>query len=112
LPDPQGDPDEEEDEELDEDPAVYTRCQFHQHYTRNFLYKSVLCSLQFCFVIFWQKNIGVTATCKMLMKLSTGANFTNFLQAAYCTKVFCTAFLNLQFFGKIILAQKLLVKCW
>jgi hypothetical protein len=28
--------------------------------------------LQFGFVIFWYKNIGAKAACKMLMKLTTG----------------------------------------
>jgi len=41
----------------------------------------VLCTaylyLQFCFVIFWQKNIGAKGASKMLMKLTTGVNFTN-----------------------------------
>ncbi len=35
----------------------------------------VLCAaflqLQFGFIIFWQKNIGAKAACKMLMKLTT-----------------------------------------
>jgi hypothetical protein len=47
----------------------------------------VLCQafmcLQFVFVIFKQKEIGVKADCKMLAKLTTGVNFTNVLQAAF-----------------------------
>jgi hypothetical protein len=49
-----------------------------------YLYKSVLCSFSLVsFVIFWCKNIGAKAACKMLVKLTPVANFTNILQAAY-----------------------------
>jgi len=39
--------------------------------------------LQFGFVIFWQKNIGVKTTHKMLVKLTKGVNFTNMLCSAF-----------------------------
>jgi hypothetical protein len=32
-----------------------------------------------------------------LVKLTASVNFTNILQAAFCTKVFCAAFMCLQF---------------
>jgi len=44
--------------------------------------------------------------CKMLMKLCPGVNFINILQAAYCIKVFRTAFMRLQF-GVVIFCQKM-----
>jgi len=34
----------------------------------------------------------VKASCKILMKSTTGVNFTNILQEPFCTKVFCKAF--------------------
>ena len=47
---------------------------------------------------------------------SPGVNFNNVLQAVFCTNLFCTAFLYLQFvfvmFCQSILVIKLLVKCW
>jgi hypothetical protein len=50
----------------------------------------VLCAfflyIQFGFVIFWQKNIGAKAACKMLLKLTADVNFTNILQAAFLSK--------------------------
>ncbi len=50
------------------------RCKFHQHFTSAFCMK-VLCAafllLQFGFVIFWRKNIGAKAACKIVMKLTT-----------------------------------------
>jgi len=39
--------------------------------------------LQFGFVIYWQKNIGAKAAHKMLMKLTTGLNFTNIFQGVF-----------------------------
>ncbi len=50
------------------------RCQFHQHFMRIFLHKSVLHSFSvltvgFCNVLL--KNIGTKAACEMLMKLTT-----------------------------------------
>jgi len=39
--------------------------------------------LQFGFVIFWQKNIGAKAACKMLMTLTKKLNFVHFLQAVF-----------------------------
>jgi len=39
--------------------------------------------IQFGFVIFWQKNVGAKAVCKMLVKLTTGVNFINILRAAF-----------------------------
>jgi len=35
----------------------------------------------FGLVIFWQKNIGTKAACKMLARLTTGVNFANILGA-------------------------------
>jgi hypothetical protein len=56
------------------------RCQFYQHFASNFLYESVFqnffvqkyfsklfFNLQFGFVIFWWKNIGAKAACKMFL---------------------------------------------
>jgi hypothetical protein len=43
----------------------------------------------------------------------TGANLTNILRAAFIRKSFFSTYtLALQFFGKRMSAQKLLVKCW
>jgi hypothetical protein len=42
--------------------------------------------LQFGFVIVWQKNISTKPASKMLIKLTTGANFTNILEAAFMLK--------------------------
>jgi len=39
----------------------------------------VFLSLQFGFIIFWQKNIDTLAALKMLVKLTTGVNFTKLL---------------------------------
>ncbi len=39
--------------------------------------------LQFGFVIFWHKNIGAKAACKILMKLTAVVNFTNILLAFF-----------------------------
>ncbi len=57
-------------------PSSFTstsRCQFHQYFTRNFLVRMCFSLLTFGFVIFWQKDISVKASRKMLMKLITGA---------------------------------------
>ncbi len=47
----------------------------------------VLCAafpyLQFGFEIFCRKNISAKATCKMLVKLTSGVNFTNILLEAF-----------------------------
>jgi len=52
------------------------RCQFHQHFTRDFFRRKSFTQLFsiyiLFFVIFWWKNIGEKATCQMLMKLITG----------------------------------------
>jgi len=55
----------------------------------------VLCAnflwLQIGFVIFLQKNIDAKVACKMLMKITTGVNFTNILQIAFSYKsVLCS----------------------
>jgi len=59
--------------------------------------------------------MGAKVACKILMKLTTGVNFTNILLMPFCAKVLCTALLFLQFgfefFDAKILTQKLLVKC-
>jgi len=39
------------------------------------------------------------------VKLTPGMNFTNILKAIFCTKVFCSAFLYLQF-GFVIFWQR------
>jgi len=61
--------------------------------------------LQFGFVIYWQKNIGAKAAHKMLMKLTTGLNFTNIFQGVFfLTKAlsgaFCTYNMWLYFLSK------------
>jgi hypothetical protein len=71
---------------------------------------SALCSLQFGFVIFWQQNFSAKAACKMLIKLTLGVNFIIVLCANF-GQLFSSLSLALKFFGKKILAQKLLVKC-
>jgi len=44
---------------------------FYKHiFLTNFF--AVFLYLQFCFVIFWQKNIGAKADRKLLLKLTTG----------------------------------------
>ena len=51
-----------------------------------FSYESVFAAflyLQFGFVIFWQKNIGAKAACKMLMKLAPWVDFTNILTLSF-----------------------------
>jgi hypothetical protein len=45
-------------------------------------------SLQFGFVIFWQKDFGTKAAHKMLVKLTPGVNFTNIKQAAFSYQSF------------------------
>jgi len=56
------------------------RSQFHQHFTIAFFRTKVFWAgfllSQFGFKIFWLKNIGAKAAHKMLMKLTTGVNFT------------------------------------
>jgi len=37
----------------------------------------------FSFALFWRQNIGKKVARKMLMKLTSGANFINILQAAF-----------------------------
>jgi hypothetical protein len=57
-------------------------CQFHQHFTRTFLYESIfskLFSKTVCVCVFWQKNIGEKSACKLLVNLSSALNFTNIL---------------------------------
>jgi len=88
----------------------------------HFLYESALRSFSLIVFWLWQKDFGKKALayekceCKMLMKLTTCENFTNILQAAFSCKSVLHSFIFLQFgfvifFAKIILAQKLLVKC-
>ncbi len=55
------------------------RYRFHQHCTA-FLY------LQSGYVVFWQKNIVAKAACKMLVKVTTGVDFTNILCKAFMLK--------------------------
>jgi len=61
----------------------------------------VLCTafhyLYFGSVIFWQKNIGAKAARKMLMTVTMAVNFTNILPTLVRTKVFCAAFMYLQY---------------
>jgi hypothetical protein len=49
-------------------------------------------------------------------RITTGVDFINNLRAAFLCKTFskkfCAYILNLYFFGAIILAQKMLKKCW
>jgi hypothetical protein len=50
------------------------RCQFHQHFTRDFLI--VLHHFSpVGIVIFWHKNFDEKAACKILMKLTTGRQY-------------------------------------
>jgi len=51
------------------------------------------------------KEIGEKAGYKKLVKLITGVNFANILFAGFCTKVYCTPFLFLQF-GFVIFWKK------
>jgi hypothetical protein len=48
---------------------------------------------------------AVSYALKMSMKLIPEVNFTNILRDAFCTKVFCAAFMCLQF-GFVIFWQK------
>ena len=62
--------------------SVTSRCQFHQHFTAPFSYKSLLSSFsvdKLRFDFFWRKDIGAKAARKTLVKLTTGVNFTNIL---------------------------------
>jgi len=68
--------------------------------------------LQLGFVIFWQKNIGTQAACKMLMKLTKGVNFTNILLAVFFTALICLLFGFVIFCQKEICPKQLLLKCW
>jgi len=68
-----------------------TRCQFQQHSMHDLLCKSVLRSFSLITVWlcnFWHNNIGTKAACEMLMKLTTGINFVNFIQAVFCQYYF------------------------
>jgi hypothetical protein len=63
-----------------------------------FSYKSILGSFSLVtvkFETFRRKITGAKAAHKMLMKLTTGVNLINISRAAFFTKVFCTAFLQL-----------------
>ncbi len=71
-------------------------CQFHQHFICIFFiqkcFSKFFSSLQFGFLIFWQKNIGKKATRKMLVKLTTGLNFVNTATESKSMTIFCTLF--------------------
>ena len=87
------------------------RCQFYQHFTRTFFYKSVMSSyLQLVFVFIWQKEIGEKETCKMLVQLTPGCilvrNFELYIRNSFvfqntskmerfCQFLFHTSFSNL-----------------
>jgi hypothetical protein len=61
---------------------------FYQYFTSSFfVQKSVVQLLsKFGFVNFWQNNIGAKAACKMLVKLTTGVNFSKHYCSANCPK--------------------------
>ena len=67
--------------------ARETMCQFHQHFMSSFFCTKVFWAaflyLRLRFVFFWRKDIGAKAACKMLVKLTTWANFTIILWAAF-----------------------------
>ncbi len=72
----------------------FTRCQYHQHFTRGFFRTKVLCK-DFCTYIlglnfFWCKNISTTAALEMLVKLTKGVSITNILRPAFFVRKFCT----------------------
>ena len=73
------------------------RCQIYQYITSSFNGWKCHAKLFLFLYFFRQKEIGKTEVCKMLVILTTGDNFINFL--------------HLHFFEKRKLASKLLVKC-
>jgi hypothetical protein len=78
---------------------------FCLHLFQSKVFSADFCYLLFGFVIFLQKNIAAKAAHKMLVKLTTGVNFTNILHAAFCTcrsqtrKKILTTGLNSSAFG-------------
>ena len=66
---------------------------FYEHlFCTKMLFAAFMC-LQPGFVIFWQKEISAKAACKMLVILTTGVNFINFLRVAVSYEMFCVPFL-------------------
>jgi len=62
---------------------------FYWHLFHTKVFCSACLSLQHGFVTFWQKDIGAKAVHKILMKLTTGVNFTNILWAIFSMIYFC-----------------------
>jgi len=68
---------------------------FHQHSTYSFCARRSQKRKRywgFDWIITLSGSTCIKAACKTLMKLTPGVYFTNNLQAAFCVKVFCTAF--------------------
>jgi len=78
---------------IQSDDLKFYRCQFHQHFTRTFLYESAfrsfsLITVWLCYS--WQKNMGKKAAPNMLMKLATGwigKHFSSGLRTRYNCRV-------------------------
>jgi len=71
---------------------IDTWCQFYQDCMNSFCAKvfgTALRCLQFGFVIFWEKDVGAKAACKMLVKLTPVVNFINILCAHFVTIFWC-----------------------
>jgi len=56
--------------------------QIRRLFQSRLFFTAFVCFL-FGFVFFWQKEIAVKAACKILVKLTTGVNFTNILWATH-----------------------------
>ncbi len=89
-----------------------TRCQFYHHFMSTFC-PDILAPKKLRFQNVTREKLFKALSykkcvCKMLMKLTTGVNFTITLWAAFCTKDFCTGFMCLQF-GFVISCQKKIV---
>jgi len=67
--------------------------------------KQLLCVYRFGSLFFCRKTIGEKADCKILVKSTQCLSFISILEADFCMKVFCTAFLKLQFVF-VIFSQK------
>jgi len=77
--------------------GVYSRCQFHQHFTQNISYQSVLLSFYLITVWlynFFAKECWPKAAHKMLMKLTTGRKkHVPAAKTFFCLReMFCTNF--------------------
>ena len=88
---------------------MISRCQFHQHFMRNFFvrkcFAQLFCSHSLAFKKFGAKILAQNLQVKCWWNLLKVSISSTFYAQLFCTKVLCAAFLHLRF-GFVIFCQK------